>query len=33
MIVEGETLVGPSEKGNRRLKRRAMTMAWSIEKP
>jgi len=30
MIVEGEMLVGPSDKGNRRLKRREMTMAWSV---
>lgn len=29
MIVEGATLVGPGELGNRRLKRSAMTIAWS----
>jgi len=29
MIVEGETLVGPDGKGNRRLPRRAMVVAWS----
>lgn len=29
MIVEGELLVGPGDKGNRRLPRRAMVMAWS----
>lgn len=29
MIVEGATLVGPGENGNRRLPRSAMTMAWS----
>lgn len=33
MIVEGETLVGPGDKGNKRLKRREMTAAWSIKKP
>lgn len=33
MIVEGLTLVGPGEKGNRRLPRSAMTMAWSAVKP
>lgn len=32
MIVEGEMLVGPALKGNKRLPRKAMTMAWSIEK-
>jgi hypothetical protein len=30
MIVEGLTLVGPGDKGNTRLKRQAMTMAWSV---
>jgi len=30
MIVEGELLVGPGDKGNKRLKRREMTMAWSV---
>lgn len=29
MIVEGEMLVGPGDKGNRRLPRKAMTTAWS----
>lgn len=29
VVVEGETLVGPSDHGNRRLKRRAMITAWS----
>jgi hypothetical protein len=29
MIVEGMTLVGPGDQGNRRLKRAAMTVAWS----
>jgi hypothetical protein len=33
MIVEGEMLVAPGDKGNMRLPRRLMTMAWSIEKP
>ena len=33
MIVEGEMLVGPSIKGNKRLKRSAMTMAWSATLP
>lgn len=33
MIVEGETLVGPGGKGNKRLPRRAMTIAWSATKP
>jgi hypothetical protein len=28
-IVEGLTLVGPDEHGNRRMPRRAMTVAWS----
>lgn len=31
MIVEGERLVGPGEKGNRHLPRKAMIMAWSID--
>lgn len=31
MIIEGETLVSPGDKGNSRVKRRAMTMAWSID--
>ena len=30
MIVEGGTLVGPGENGNKRIPRRAMTVAWSI---
>lgn len=29
MIVEGSTLVGPGDAGNRRLSRKAMTIAWS----
>jgi hypothetical protein len=29
MIVEGDLLVGPGERGNRRMKRSAMTVAWS----
>jgi hypothetical protein len=29
-IVEGMTVVGPSEKGNQRLKRSCVTVAWSI---
>ena len=29
MIVEGATLVGPGERGNRRVPRKAMTAAWS----
>lgn len=33
LIVEGEMLVGPGDKGNKRLKRREMTVAWSIKKP
>lgn len=33
MIVEGATLVGPGAKGNRRLPRRAMTVAWSATDP
>jgi hypothetical protein len=32
MIVEGELLVSPGDRGNRRLKRSAMVLAWSIEK-
>jgi hypothetical protein len=31
MIVEGATLVGPAENGSRRMKRSAMTAAWSID--
>lgn len=31
-IVEGETLVAPGPKGNRRLKRRLATVAWSIDR-
>lgn len=31
MVVEGETLVGPGERGLERLPRSAMTMAWSID--
>lgn len=30
-VVEGETLVAPGPKGNRRLKRRAMTIAWTVD--
>lgn len=30
-VVEGETLVAPGPKGNRRLKRREMTIAWSVD--
>lgn len=33
MIVEGDTLVGPGDKGNRRLPRKAMTTAWSATLP
>lgn len=33
MIVEGETLVGPGDRGNRRLPRKAMTAAWSATLP
>ena len=33
MIVEGETLVGPADRGNLRLPRRAMTIAWSAILP
>jgi len=33
MIVEGITLVGPCETGNRRLPRRAMMIAWSATRP
>jgi hypothetical protein len=33
MIVEGETLVGPGERGNRRLPRRMMVAAWSATSP
>ena len=29
MIVEGDMLVGPGDRGNRRVPRRAMTIAWS----
>jgi hypothetical protein len=32
MIVEGDLLVGPGDRGNRRMKRSAMVVAWSIEK-
>lgn len=32
MIVEGGTLVGPGERGNRRLPRSAMIIAWSADK-
>lgn len=32
LIVEGEMLVGPDVRGgNKRIKRTAMTMAWSVE--
>lgn len=33
MIVEGEYLVGPGAKGNRRLPRRAMVAAWNVTSP
>lgn len=33
MIVEGDLLVGPGDRGNRRLSRRAMTVAWSAVLP
>lgn len=33
MIVEGDALVGPDGKGNRRLPRKAMTIAWSAVLP
>jgi hypothetical protein len=33
MIVEGETLVGPGEKGQLRLPRRLMLAAWSVTEP
>lgn len=33
MIVEGDMLVGPSDKGNKRLKRREMIAAWSAVLP
>lgn len=33
MIVEGEMLVGPGERGNKRLRRKAMTIAWSATQP
>jgi hypothetical protein len=33
MIVEGMTLVGPGDTGNRRLPRSAMTTAWSAVLP
>ncbi len=33
MIVEGDTLVGPGETGNKRAPRRAMIMAWSATLP
>lgn len=33
MIVEGETLVGPGDKGNKRVPRKAMTVAWSAVLP
>lgn len=29
-VVEGETLVAPGPRGNRRLKRKAMTVAWRV---
>jgi hypothetical protein len=32
MIVEGELLVGPGVRGNHRVKRAAMVIAWSAEK-
>jgi hypothetical protein len=31
MIVDGTTLIGPGDKGNKRLPRAAMVMAWSAE--
>jgi len=33
MVVEGEMLVGPGDRGNRRLPRRAMIAAWSATLP
>jgi hypothetical protein len=30
MIVEGDKLVAPGDRGNKRVPRRAMTVAWSI---
>lgn len=33
MLVEGVTLVGPGDRGNVRLPRRAMTIAWSATLP
>jgi hypothetical protein len=33
MVVEGLTLVGPGERGNRRLPRSAMVAAWSVTLP
>lgn len=33
MIVEGETLVAPGDRGNRRCPRRHMVMAWSAVLP
>lgn len=33
MIVEGARLVGPGDRGNRRLPRGAMTCAWSAVRP
>jgi hypothetical protein len=33
MIVEGTMLVGPADKGNKRLRRREMTVAWSAVLP
>lgn len=31
LIVEGELLVGPGDRGNRRTKRSTMAIAWSLE--
>lgn len=33
LIVEGGTLVGPGEKGNRRLPRSDMVVAWDVSRP
>lgn len=32
-VIEGSFLVGPGERGNRRLPRSVMTIAWSIVRP
>jgi hypothetical protein len=33
MIVEGETLAGPGDRGTRRMRREAMIVAWSVSEP